>query len=66
MVWISYHPNDKIQSSESNRFILVIQTLQHYVSEMRKQSCYLLEFLLHVFAKFWFASLENQIDTKEH
>ena len=50
MVWISYHPNDKIQSSESNRFILVIQTLQHYVSEMRKQSFYLLEFLLHVFA----------------
>ena len=37
MVWISYHPNDKIQSSESNRFILVIQTLQHYVSEMKKQ-----------------------------
>ena len=37
MVWISYHPNDKIQSSESNRFILVIQTLQYYVSEMKKQ-----------------------------
>lgn len=54
MVWISYHPNNKIQSSESDRFILVIQTLQHYVSEIRKHNSFHIELYFLLFILFYF------------